>query len=106
MVTDKERREVAEKLRRFEEDGSPAAAIYGGTEAYDQMLVRVLRNIVGRGDLFERLADLIDRPTCRNLGGEEGTNGEDYDFFCAACGYQSDTTDPNYCPNCGAGVVE
>ena len=63
-ITDKQRREMADRLRGFAEDGSPADVIYGGTEAYDQMLVRVLRQIVGKGDLFETLADLIDRPEC------------------------------------------
>lgn len=45
-------------------------------------------------------------PTCHNFGGEEGTNGEGYDFACSACGYLSDITEPIYCPNCGAKVVE
>lgn len=42
---------------------------------------------------------------CRNFGGEEGTNGEDYDFACSACGWCGDVTEPNFCPNCGARVV-
>ena len=100
------RSEVAARLRDFGEDGSPAEFIYGGTECYDQMLVRVLRQIVGKGDLFETLADLIDRPTCRNSGGVEGTNGEGWDFFCSACGHQADVADPNFCPCCGAEVVD
>ncbi len=54
---------------------------------------------------ISKLVDLIDRPTCRNIGGEEGTNGEHYDFFCSACGYAGDFAEPNYCPNCGAEVV-
>lgn len=54
--------------------------------------------------LFNRLADLID-PTCHDFGGEEGTNGESYDFACSACGWCGDVTKPNYCPNCGARVV-
>lgn len=57
-------------------------------------------------DVFDRLADLIDRPTCRNLGLEEGTNGEGYDFFCSRCGFAADVVDPKYCPECGAEVVE
>ena len=44
--------------------------------------------------------------TCHNFGGEEGTNGELYDFACSACGFMSGQTDANYCPNCGAKVVE
>lgn len=43
--------------------------------------------------------------TCRNFGGEEGTNGEYYDFACSACGFCCDQPEPNYCPNCGARVV-
>ena len=59
-----------------------------------------------QGNLFDHLADLIDRPTCRNIGGVGGTNGEYYDFFCSACGFASGVTDPKYCPNCGKEVVE
>ena len=44
--------------------------------------------------------------TCRDFGGEEGTNGEGYDFACSACGWCGDIADPYYCPNCGAKVVE
>ena len=55
---------------------------------------------------ISKLVDLIDRPTCRNIGGEEGTNGEHYDFFCSACGFADGVTEPNYCPNCGAEVVD
>ena len=44
--------------------------------------------------------------TCRNLGGEEGTNYELYDFGCSSCGYCADITEPNYCPYCRAKVVD
>ena len=53
---------------------------------------------------WARLADLID-PTCHDYGGEEGSNGEMYDFACNACGYACDLPQPSYCPNCGARVV-
>ena len=56
------------------------------------------------GRVFSRLADLID-PTCHDFGGEEGTNGESYNFACSACGWCGDVTKPNYCPHCGARVV-
>ena len=42
--------------------------------------------------------------TCRDFGGEEGTNGEGYDFACSACGFCCDLSEPSYCPNCGARV--
>lgn len=44
--------------------------------------------------------------TCRDFGGEEGTNGEGYDFACSACGFCCDIPQPNYCPNCSAKVME
>lgn len=44
--------------------------------------------------------------TCRDFGGEEGTNGEGYDFACSLCGYCCDLPQPNFCPSCGATVVD
>lgn len=44
--------------------------------------------------------------TCRNLGGEEGTFGEGYDFACSSCGLCTSLIDPNFCPQCGAKVVD
>lgn len=55
-------------------------------------------------ELHNRLADLID-PVCEDFGGQEGTNGEGYDFACSACGWCGDVCEPSYCPNCGARVV-
>lgn len=44
--------------------------------------------------------------TCHDFGGEEGANAEGYDFGCSACGFVCDQPEPNYCPNCGARIVE
>lgn len=92
------REEVAWKLRRIEEDVD-----------YETAFMEI-DTIIGTKDnysfsfFFSRLANLID-PTCHDFGGEEGTNGENYDFACSACGWCGDMTKPNYCPNCGARVV-
>lgn len=43
--------------------------------------------------------------TCRDFGGEEGANGEGYDFACGWCGWCGDVTEPRFCPNCGAKAV-
>ena len=107
-ITNEQRREVAARLRDFGESGSPADAIYGGTECYDQMLVRVLRQIVGKGDLFETLADLIDRPTCRmDLTATMATDCGDVRFWeCSRCGGTHEEMNGRYerCPHCGAEV--
>jgi rRNA maturation endonuclease Nob1 len=101
--TSDERREVAERLRQMadEHDATEASRVaralgleykvYGTVVAFDSAGIR-------------HLADLID-PTCRDFGGEEGTNGECYDFACSACGYVCDLAEPRFCPNCGARVV-
>lgn len=59
------------------------------------------------GEFFSMLADLIERPTCRNEG------GSDRSFFCSACGYEvwtyddspCDPSDFSFCPDCGGRVV-
>lgn len=97
-ITPGQRRGAAAALRSLGRTTLPVVAIVGTVaDAYG-----------GRPDAspVESLADLVDWPTCRNLGLEEGTNGEDYDFFCSRCGFASDVVDPGYCPHCGAEVVE
>lgn len=72
----------------------------------------VLKHVLGLAcsksyrDVFRALADLIDRPACHNYGGENGTNGENYDFACSHCGHRCDISDARFCPRCGAEVVE
>ena len=59
-------------------------------------------------NIVNYLADLIDRPTCRN---EDGFGRS---FSCSACGYSAwtygdsccDPGDFSFCPNCGRGVVD
>ena len=51
-------------------------------------------------DPLGTLANIID-PTCTDFGGEEGTNGEYYDFVCSSCGQCFNFVAPDYCPHCG-----
>ena len=107
IVTDSERREVAARLRELADANE---GLLGG-----ERMTRVLgeaQRILGTvglasvADVLRRYADLIDRPACENFGGEEGTNGEGYEFACAACGFMAgDAGDWRYCPMCGAEVV-
>ena len=40
----------------------------------------------------------VNERTCHDFGGEEGTNGDGYDFACLACGWVGDLTEPNFSP--------
>lgn len=107
MISDNERREVARKLREPKES----------LLAYpDDELIRLRRKTgCPRGqDFYEHLADFIDRPTCQDVG-------DGLTFRCSKCGCEFDMFDrdgepttwigdvprlPNYCPNCGAEVID
>ena len=105
MISCDERREVAARLREDAScsENSPRFVVesylgieYDGTDALEES---------HKSESLLHLADLID-PTCHDFGGEEGTNGEGYDFACSVCGYVCDLAEPRFCPNCGARVVE
>lgn len=114
MITDEERRDVAERLRILASHAPTdkdyvldALGLYPGEyiDGFDPYCVN-------------ELADLIDRPTCNDVS--------DFDhesFKCSRCGYrvlsidgsseaaklvapEGGVIDFGYCPNCGAEVVE
>ena len=106
MPTNDERRDVAARLRELD-----TSRLYDGMDE-----VCALEDACGCDvgqdwhdmELKDRLAELIEpepERTCRDLGGEYGTNYEAYDFGCSECGFGCDIPHPNYCPNCGAKVV-
>lgn len=104
-ATGDERREVAEELRYLAD--SPGQPIRYAEQLRDELFDVVL-GLDERWDysgLLSTLADLID-PTCHDFGGQEGTNGEGYDFACSACGWCGDVCESNFCLHCGARVVE
>lgn len=110
MISNEERREIARKLREI--DRQPLCELTDG-EILDLLAASVGFDQYTNEDFDEgllgRIADLIDRPTCRN---EE--DSYDRTFLCSACGYEAYTySDSNcnphdfsYCPECGAEVVE
>ncbi len=133
MISDEQRREVAEKLR------NQLAYMRSNAEWYEEELDvdecgnRAYRNIAASveeyGNVFkgnyanivERLADLIDRPTCNNVSEFGNNTGSNFDFVCSRCGSRllsekmggSPLIDDRFrhysirfCPNCGAEVVE
>ena len=112
MISDEERREVARKLRSLDEhiEGMPLMLT---KQEHNAMALRAIRAVVGKGDIFHLLADLIDRPTCRNIYAEtEGMGGCENGFKCSECGNTVEDYEGyrvsgefNYCSKCGAMVV-
>lgn len=111
MISDKERRRIANELREA------ASAKGKRSGSMERMLSKLLgiakqdRGVFGQPvdvaatwrDVYRSLADLIDRPTCRKVIPSEM---EGY-VFCSKCGAEiGEYSVPNYCPNCGRQVVE
>ncbi len=91
MVTDKQRHEVAQALRGLDESIDERGE--SRPLEHDAMLLRAIRAVVGRGDIFQRLADLIDPQTTP--------------YICEKCGgeWPSDIMFER-CPYCGKEVIE
>ena len=106
-ITNKERKHIAERLleisRPYYTGLNPMSllkrALFGDYPPY-------LR--YSHSEAFNYLAYLIEpeEKICHNFGGEEDTNGENYDFACDTCGFCCDVSEPNYCPNCGCKVID
>lgn len=103
MINDSERREVAAMMRVLDEriDGMPLMCT---EQEHDVMVLSAIRAVVGNGDIFHRLADLIDRPTAKR------EHNGDY-WRCAHCGAfirkdaviidGLDVVPLRHCGNCG-----
>ena len=108
-ISDIERRAAAAKLRSLDEsiDGAPFICT---RQEHDAMALRAIRAVVGKGDVFHLLADLIEPPTCTVRMGVTGHVG-----VCMRCGAMvemstavfdaTEALPTRYCPNCGAEVV-
>lgn len=64
MISNAERREVAAKLHGLDEhiDGVPSML---SPQVHNAMALSAIRAVVGKGDIFHLLADLIDRPKAK-----------------------------------------
>lgn len=110
MISEKERSEAAENLRQF-------LSVPYDERVWDRTDLQTVGRLIGTplgGNIIERLADLIDRQTCNDVG-------DDWEFHCSACGCELDIREmevgeptmwkdgaaqvPKYCPSCGAEVV-
>lgn len=126
MINDAERREVAARLRALPIDIYAAFKEWGrdglfvDANIYDKADYGQIHNAVfgcfpaehmHPGDyekLHERLADLIDRPTCHLVDRPTCHLVEDEHGYtaCSECGCTAlCMLDASYCPECGARVV-
>lgn len=107
MISDEKRREVAERLRN--------ASARRGDEPWmveDLMLALGFRCYEdGEDQLFDRLADLIDRGTCHNVYNADHPTSCDNGFECSVCGNRVEdyehyavTGEFDYCSKCGRKV--
>nr|DAG31762.1 MAG TPA: hypothetical protein [Caudoviricetes sp.] len=73
MISDEERRNMASSFRHDAACGEGSLSEWWGRL---QFIVLDEEDFPNPREVFERLADLIDRPRCRDIGVEDGTNGE------------------------------
>lgn len=105
-MTNDERREVAQELRKL---AAPGCIRYA-EEFYEELREIVAFDLDGSfGGVANSLADLIDRPTC-HVTSRPGNDENDVCDSCSVCGFgwHKSRFDPpyRYCPKCGARVVE
>lgn len=107
MISDKERRDVAKKMREYDVAGFRESAIVPFLECLGHGYMN------WRG-ILDELAGLIDRPTCFDTESKDSTS-----FTCSACGFSESklvvspftlsfsSVKPSYryCPKCGEMVV-
>lgn len=94
MVSNEERREVARKLRDPSELLNIRVPLFEALDMRPDVAETLVSSEViehNNRRLLNRLADLIDRPACRN---EDGFGRS---FLCSACGYEAWTYDDSGC---------
>lgn len=123
MISDEERREVAERLRALPIDTYAAinewekGGLFIDENLSDEADYSQIHNAVfgcfpaehmHPGDyeeLHERIADLIDRPTTTRHGKFRTKYGRETPC-CEVCGYSIGDMRWSYCPKCGAVITD
>ena len=114
MIDDSERREIAARLAREAQAWRETFPDYVLKPVDVSEVMQDIFEFVGLhgkvlcSDLFQRFADLIDPPTCKNLA----TKPAD-ELLCSECGEHVDIAYMDsaddycacYCPTCGAEVL-
>lgn len=104
MISNEERRNIANSLRHDAAYGEGSLSEWWGRL---QFIVLDEDDFPNPSEVFKKLADIIDRQTCRNVSGDQSR------FECSECGFEMPIWDGDggwmafyFCPNCGAEVVE
>ena len=103
MIADKERHEVAEKMRGYDCSGFRESAIVPFLDCLGVGYLNWRK-------VLDTLADLIDRPTCRIIKSAKiytafGELINTMNVYVLSCGHQAvGFNKPDYCPKCGASV--
>lgn len=101
-ISDKERREIAEKLRE-----QAAFSSLTLTEWWDRLQLTVTGHvyITAPEKTYFAIADLIDRPTTTRHGKFKTKYGRQTPC-CEVCGYSIGDMRWNYCPKCGSVITD
>lgn len=110
-ISDEKRREIAASLRESRDFISDLPRTSLEQNAFDTF-ERILACVgYERGNIFDYLADLIDRATCRNVYIEHEMGACDNGFECGVCGNLVEdyelyavTGEFDYCSKCGRKV--
>ncbi len=113
MITDKERREVANKLRERTKHklakGESMQHMFSETlgvyRTYDYGAFGLVKESATWKNIVNLLADLIDRPTTTRHGKFKTKYGRETPC-CEVCGYSIGDMRWNHCPKCGAAIVD
>lgn len=106
-ISDKERHEIAKKLREQAEN-----SYFTLMQWWDHLQFAVMGKvyITAPEKVYLAIADLIDRPTCAIVESYMGDNLESVEetphhvLSCGHIAYGED--DPMFCPVCGAAVTD
>jgi hypothetical protein len=113
VITDKERHEVANKLRERTKHklakGESMQHMFSETlgvyRTYDYGAFGLVKESATWKNIVNLLADLIDRPTTTRHGKFKTKYGRETPC-CEVCGYSIGDMRWNHCPKCGAAIVD
>lgn len=102
MITDKERHEVANKLREQAKN-----SYFTLMQRWDNLQFAVMGKVylTAPEKVYFAIADLIDRPTTTRHGKFKTKYGRETPC-CEVCGYSIGDMRWNHCPKCGAAIVD